>query len=367
MKILYVTTIGLTSIFFKKLILELIEEGHTVDFACNEDDYPVDDELKRSNCKIFQVDFSRSPISKGNIQSVKALRKIAEDNHYDIVHCHTPVAGVCTRLACRTLRKKGLKVFYTAHGFHFYKGAPLINWLIYYPVEKLMSRFTDVLITINHEDYDRACKKMKARRIELIPGVGIDYDRFAFAKVDRSAKRREIGVPDNALLLISVGELNQNKNHRVVISALALLNDPQIHYVIVGKGILHEYLNSFAAESGVAEQVHLAGYREDVHELFKAADINVFPSVREGFGLAAIEGLAAGLPLICSDNRGTREYAVDGVNAAVCIPPTPEEYKSAILRLTEHPLENVSQSVARFSYQNTCEMVKAFYNRECGA
>lgn len=327
MKILYVTTIGLTMIFFKDLVKDLIEEGHTVDIACNETEYKVDDCYREMGCRIHPMEWSRSPLKRGNMRAVRELKRIVAEHQYDIVHCHTPIAGFCTRMACKGLRKRGVKVFYTAHGFHFYHGAPLRNWLVYYPAEKLCSRFTDTLITINREDYGLAVKRMKARRTEYIPGVGVDTDRFRVCAADRTAKRRALGIPEDAFLLLSVGELNENKNHQVVIRAVAGMQNPRIHYMIAGEGPLRERLQQLAQELGVVEQVHLLGYRNDVAELYQTADVNLFPSVREGLGLAAIEGMAAGLPLLCTDNRGTREYAgaYDEVGFH-CFCGSPEDY-----------------------------------------
>lgn len=352
MRILYVTTVGLTMIFFKDLVKELISEGNTVDIATNEDEYKVDTLYHELGCNIFQVDFSRSPLNKGNLKAFKQLKKLVSENHYDIVHCHTPVAGTITRLACREYRKGELKVIYTAHGFHFYKGAPLKNWLLYYPIEKFCSRFTDVLITINHEDYELAKKKMKAKEVEYVPGVGVDVDKFANTVVDRAAKRRELGIPEDAFLLLSVGELNENKNHQIVIRALAELKNPDIYYMIAGKGPLKDYLLELSQELGVEEQVHLLGYRNDVAELYKTADVDVFPSNREGLGLAAVEGMAAGLPLICADNRGTREFAVHDETAVVCKYDSVVDFRDAISKLSNHGnditvLESSAQNMAR--------------------
>lgn len=307
MKILYVTTVGMTMNFFKALVGELIKEGHAVDIACNEDEYKVDDFFRKLGCKVYHIGCVRSPLSKSNLEAVKELKKIVYENHYDIVHCHTPVAGVCTRLACKSFRKNGLKVIYTAHGFHFYQGAPLKNWLVYYPIEKYCSRFTDVLITINQEDYALAKKKMKAKKTEYVPGVGIDVDKFRNTVVDRTAKRKELGIPKNAFLLLSVGELNANKNHQIVIRALAQLNDSNIHYMIAGKGDLHDELIDLANRLGVAEQVHLLGYRNDVAELYKTADVYCLPSIREGLNVSVMEAMASGLPVICSCIRGNTD------------------------------------------------------------
>lgn len=333
MKILYVTTVGLTMIFFRDLVCELVEDGNIVDIATNEKEHEVDSFYDKLGCCVKQIDFSRFPLNKDNIRAYKQLKNFISENHYDIVHCHTPVAGAITRLACRKLGKEGLRIIYTAHGFHFYKGAPLKNWLIYYPIEKICSNWTDVLITINKEDCELAKKKMKAKRIEYVPGVGIDVDKFANTVVNRAEKRKELGIPEDAFLLLSVGELNKNKNHQIVIRALAELNNQNIHYMIAGQGSLHDYLFGLAQKLNVEDQVHLLGYRTDVAELYKTADVNVFPTIREGLGLGALEGMASGLPLICSDNRGTREYAVHNMNAIVCQFDSVKDFYDAISEL----------------------------------
>lgn len=336
MKILYVTTLGTSMSFFCSLIKELIDEGNTVDLACNSIVSNVPEYYLELGCKIINLPCTRSPLSKDNISAYWQLKKFISENHYDIVHCHTPIAGAITRLACRKFRKNGLRVFYTAHGFHFYKGASLKNWLLYYPIEKFCSRFTDTLITINHEDYDRARRHLHARRTEFVPGVGLDIGRFAGAAADRAGIRRELGVPEDAFLLISVGEVNRNKNHEIVIRALARIARPEIHYVIVGKGPLVPKLQELAVALGVGANVHFAGHRDDVPELLKAADVDVFPSIREGFGLAAVEGMAVGLPLICADNRGTRMYATEYDRAdfhGMC--SDLEMYACAITRLAD--------------------------------
>ena len=174
--------------FFKPHVEMLVREGHHVDIACNYNDLALDHLYEELGCQAFQIDFSRSPLSPDNIKAYKQLNKVIDNGNYDIVHCHTPNASVITRLVCRKYRKKdGLKVFYTAHGFHFYKGAPKINWMVFYPVEKFCSRFTDKLITINQEDYVLAKSKFKAKEVHYVPGVGVDLSKFENVTVDRNA------------------------------------------------------------------------------------------------------------------------------------------------------------------------------------
>ena len=330
MKILYITTIGCTMVFFKDFISKLIEEGHTVDIACNDRESKVDELYNEIGCNIYTIDSSRSPIDKGNIRAIKQIEKIVKENEYDIVHCHTPIAAACTRIACKGFRKKGLKVIYTAHGFHFFKGCPFINKLIFYPIEKICSYFTDVLININKEDFELAKKKFKAKKIEYVAGVGIDVAKFRDTCVDVSAKRVEIGVPEDAYIVISVGELNLNKNHKTVINAISEMQNDKIHYVVAGEGPLKEELNAFAYEKGIADKVHLLGRRNDVAELFKCSDVFVHPSFREGLPVAVMEAMASGLACVVSNIRGSRDLIVHGKGGIIVTDNCSDCYKAAI-------------------------------------
>ncbi|MBQ2727166.1 MAG: glycosyltransferase family 4 protein [Clostridia bacterium] len=332
MRILYVTTISLTmNSFFKPHIEMLVREGNQVDLACNDRDLPLDGLYSELGCGVHRIDFSRSPLNPDNFRAYGQLSRVIEKGGYDIVHCHTPNAAVITRLVCRKFRKKtGLKVFYTAHGFHFYKGAPMLNWMVYYPVEKFCSRYTDKLITINTEDYELAKKKFKAGEVHYVPGVGIDLSRFENVQVDREAKRHEIGVPEDAFLLFSVGELNENKNHQVILRAVAALKNPKIHYAVAGVGDKKEALLTLAEELGVAGQLHLLGYRKDIPELNHSADVFCFPSYREGLSVSLMEAMACRLPCIVSRIRGNIDL-IDENGGNLFNPYNQEECKSAIL------------------------------------
>lgn len=305
MRILYVTTVGITMTFFRNFVRSLLDEGHVVDIATNENGYPVPECYKEWGCKIYPISTSRSPFSFGNIKAIKQIRILAKN--YDIVHCHTPLAGMATRLACKKLRKKNnLKVIYTAHGFHFYRGAPKKNWLIYYPIEKRCSKWTDVLFTITKEDFELAKAKMKAKKTLYIPGVGIDVYKFNKVKVDAVKKKEEIGIPSSSIMVFSVGELNVNKNHQVVIKALGLLKKSDIHYVIAGVGEQEENLRKLAKEQNV--NLHLLGFRKDVAELNKTADLFILPSIREGLNVSMMEAMAAECPVLVSRIRGNVDF-----------------------------------------------------------
>ncbi len=273
--------------------------------------------MESKGYRVVQIDFSRKISNiKGQIKSYRQVKKLAKE-HFDLVHCHSPICAAMTRVAFRKNRRKGTKVIYTAHGFHFFAGAPLINWLIYYPIEKVCSYMTDVLITINKEDYHRAKRKFHAKETKYIPGVGIDVEKIQAVQVDRDAKRRELGIEPDDFLLLSVGELSKRKNHLAVVKAIARLNDAKIKYVICGQGLLKQQLEKAIENFDIKSQVKLLGFRTDIIELCKIADLFVFPSLQEGLPVALMEAMACGLPCIVSKIRGNVDLIEKGVNGFV--------------------------------------------------
>lgn len=300
------------------------EEGWQVDVACaGSEKVPYCDNQ-------FETSWKRSPFSLKTFKGIKELKNIIKNGKYDVVYCHTPIGGLTARLASMKARKNGTKVVYFAHGFHFYKGAPLKNWLIYYPVEKICSYLTDVLITINKEDYALAQKKMKAKKVVYIPGVGMNLEKINAVNVNFAEKRKELDIPQDATVLLSVGELNKNKNHETVLRAIA---DMDVYYVIVGKGRLDKHLKNLADELGMSERVKLVGFREDVAELYKISDVFVFPSYREGLSVSVMEAMASGLPCVVSKIRGNTELIDHDLGGYLCSPSDINEFKNAISKI----------------------------------
>ena len=234
------------------------------------------------------------------------------------------------RLAAHKIKTK---INYTTHGFHFYKGAPLKNWLLYYPVERFLSRWTDVLVLINKEDFERAKKAFHAKRTEYLPGVGIDLKRFETNEELRIQKRAELGLKTGDIMLFSVGELNDNKNHGIVIRTIANLNHPNIHYYVCGKGDWQESYEEMIRKLGVQDRVHIMGYQEDVVSFYQAADIFVLPSKREGLSVALMEAMASGKPVICADIRGNRELIDNKKGGYIIKKNTEGEYVCALQKL----------------------------------
>lgn len=265
----------------------------------------------------------------GIINSYKSVKNLCNKNRYKLLHCHSPIGSVVARLGARSARKKyGTKVIYTAHGFHFFKGAPIINWLALFPIEWICSFITDVLITINKEDYERAKKLFHAERIEYVPGIGIDTQAIRNTVTNKKAKLAEFGVNDETVFL-SVGELNKNKNHEVIIRALSKIHKP-FKYILCGKGDRKEYLESLANELGIGNNVIFAGYRTDIKELLNCADVFCFPSFREGLSVALMEAMAAGMPCVVSCIRGNVDLIQEGVNGFLCAPDNVDEFAEAL-------------------------------------
>lgn len=311
------------------------ENGWQVDVAAG-NDFKNPEECNIPYCdNFYSISIKRSPLRKENLQAIRQLQDLIEKEEYQIVHCHTPMGSVVARVAAAKSRRLGTKVLYTAHGFHFYKGAPLFNWIVYYPVERILSRFTDVLITINHEDYNRA-KRLKAKQVEYIPGIGLDIDKFHKVS-DASEVRSALGLAENDIFAITVGELTKRKNQITLIRAVAKLEDPHFHLFICGDGVQHETLVAQIKHLGLEEQVHLLGFRKDVYRLCGSADLFLFVSLQEGLPVAVMEAMACGLPVICSNIRGNKELITQGKGGYLVNPTDIDETAQRIRQCLEKP------------------------------
>lgn len=304
---------SMIDLFNEDNINVLLELGYKVDVACNfkEGSITSNDHvekyrrsLEKRGIGTYHVPIPRSIYRvRKIIQSYLFVKEMVNNKEYNIVHCHSPIGGVICRLACIGARRRGTKVIYTAHGFHFFKGASKKAWLIYYPVERICARYTDVLITINKEDYARA-QKFKAGKVVYVPGIGVHVADIQNIVIDRNEKRKEFGLSDKDFVFMSTGQLSERKNHEVVIYALSRIHDETVKYLIVGLGELEGYLKKLAAKLNVSNRVIFAGYREDVYEILHAVDGFVFPSLQEGLPVALMEAMCVGLPVICSSVRG---------------------------------------------------------------
>lgn len=364
-KVLFVATVVKIHIMvFHIPYLEWFKkQGYEVHVAAS-NDYENKEDCNIPFCdKFFDLPFERQPLKKNNIKVGKQLEKIIEDNAYDIIHCHTPMGGILGRWAARNSTSK---VLYTAHGFHFYDGAPLKNWLFLYPAERFYSRFTDVLITINEEDYKRA-QTFKAKQVKYIPGVGIDLNDIQINEEKVSNLKKELKFTPNDFVLCSIGELNRNKNHNIVLEALNKINNKHIKYVVAGEGNLRENLTKKVRELNLEKQVTFLGFSNDIYELLFLSDIFIFPSYREGLSKSLMEAMAMGKPIIASDIRGNKDLIVDETGGLLFEPRNADQLAKYILLMMNNELFRDSASlynqekVKQFSIENVLNEMSKIY------
>lgn len=312
--------------------------------------------LTGMNVRVIDIPIPRSINLHTIFFAYKNVKKLVAKEHYNLIHCHSPIGGAICRLAAKKERKRGMRVIYTAHGFHFYKGASTKNWIVFYPVEKLLSRITDVLITINTEDYKRAKKSFKAKETIYVPGVGVNTEKVE-AYYRRDEIRKALGIEKNQIVLLSVGELNKNKNHETVIRALSKLENKAC-YIIVGKGEKEEYLNNLINQLKLSDHVKLVGFRNDVADFYIAADVFVFPSFREGLSVSLMEAMVNSLPVVCSRIRGNIDLIDEGRGGFLFDPTSEDDVENSIQKI----FESDYKAFGKYNYQK----VKAFDEKKIG-
>lgn len=371
-KIIYIATVAKKHIcqFHIPYLKWFHEHGYEV-HVCAGNDFDERDDMNIPYCdKFYDVCFSRSPLSRDNIKAYRQLKKLLYENDYDLIHCHTPIASAIARLAAKKLRKKGTTVLYTSHGFHFFRGAPKSS-IIYYLAEKFLVPYTDGIITVNDEDYEAAKKLCKRKKCDVyyVPGMGVDTETIKNTVVDKAELKKSLGIPAEAFTLLSVSEQNYNKNLTTTLKAFARIDSPVMYYLICGIGDMLESHKALAKELGIADRVVFTGYRYDIFEIVHIADVFLFPSLREGFGVACIEAMSAGVPIIASDIRGVRGYAVNGKNSILLEPSDIDGFAKAIERLeSDHALRekmsrNALGSVAPFDLKKSLGAMEKIYGK----
>ena len=302
MRVLMVTNkVKTYALGFQNVIGPLTELGHSVVWAADFSQFVADKSV--IPCSIEQISINTNPLNSGNRQAYKSLLNIIEKHKIEAVVCSTPIGGALARLAAK--KKHISPVVYEAHGFLFFKGAPLINRTVYKWEEDFLAHYTDVLITITEEDY-QAAQKLKirsGRKPYLVHGAGVNVG--VTVDIDRTEKRKSIGVPEDTFVIVSAGELNKNKNTEVIVRALKDVDGA--HYVACGVGPEKDNLEKLAQELGVSERFHLMGYRTDMPEIMACSDVFTMMSFREGMSRAILEAMDLGLPCVGSDTRGIRD------------------------------------------------------------
>lgn len=353
----------------------LKEKGYNVVFAANTKILQWEDTkkaLEQLSVPVVHIDFdSKNPFSRKNFKAFIQIKTLLKKEKYDLIHCHTPIAGLITRLAAYKYRKKGAVVIYTTHGFAFTSYSSAKEWFLYYSLENFSSRFCDAIITINKEDYGYA-KKMNCKQVFYINGVGVDISKYCKINIDREKYRESIGVKQNKIMVLSVGELSERKNHQIIIKALAKIEDRDKYvYVICGNGInggTGDMLRQLAIENKV--NLILLGFRHDIPEITKCSDIGAIPSVREGLGLSGIQFLAAGIPVIGTNVQGIRDYIIDGKTGFLCKAFDENMFANAIRNLSnlnaedkEKFRQNCMQMAQKFDIKVSYSQMKQIYSK----
>jgi glycosyltransferase EpsD len=345
----------------------------------NENGFAVDIVIEnRGNHKIpfisqrFELAFPRSPLNRVYFSTFSRLKSIISSEHYDLIHCHTPLPSVVARLAARRARKEGTKVLYTAHGFHFYKGAPLKNWLMYYPAEYLLSAFTDGIVTINKEDFGYINGKMFHKDSFYIKGIGVNSQRFRpFSHEEIVTTREALGFSQDAFILLYVAEFIPRKNHRFIIQTLPELKKkiPHLKVLFVGKGVLLEQMKDLARNLDVNKTIDFLGFRNDIPHLAAIADIGISSSKHEGLPIALVEEMLCSVPVVAPIDRGHKELIEQGVNGFIFQQNDKKGFIRAIVNLFENPDlrkkmgEKALEKAQEFKIENSLASMAQIYKK----
>jgi len=344
------------------------ENGWTVDYAC------PDDEKVLYCDNYININMPRSPLHLIKIfNAINKLRKSLYFNNYDIIHCHTPVGAVVARIAGYKLwKEKKVKIIYTAHGFHFYKGSPIKNWIFFYPIEKFLANFTDVLITINREDFYMCQKKnFNSKMIVKFDGVGVNLDKFSTGDIyEKTRLRNKLGFSDNDFILLYIAEFIPRKNHEMLISVISELKKeiPNIKVLLPGKGKTLEKIKNYVKQLGLEDVITFLGYRNDISDLCKASDVYCTTSLQEGLPISVIEAMSSGLPLVVSDIRGQNDVVTENRNGFLFHLNDPKKLITSVLTLYKTPSllnsirENNIQDCKKFSVEIAVDKMSKIYS-----
>ena len=367
-KILFVANVAKEHIvkFHIPTIKMLKEHGWRVDVACKADaDIPYCD-------NVFNLPTERSPFHLKTISAIRKLRELIRKGQYEIIYCHTVTGGLVARMAARPLRKSGIKVVYLSHGFYFYRGAPIKKWLMGYPMEWLLSTYTDEIITINHEDYEFAKKRLNAPIVKMIDGIGVNLDKFSvdFPPNQKMAYRESLGFSDKDYIAIYVAELTKLKNQTSLIDAAKILvkKIPEFKLLLVGPDHMNGKLQR-RAEKLPDKCVVFTGWRNDVCQLLHMSDIALASSSSEGLGLNIVEAMACGLPVVAYDNRGHREIISDRKNGRLVPVNDVNKLADAVVEihddrdLADKWKKNAMESIKRFDGSNVLADIYEILNQ----
>ncbi len=317
-------------------------------------------ELRDADITCLQLSFQKLKNHFANQKNVeKELDRIFRAFEYDLVHCLTLSSLWC---AGPIAKKYHIPVMCTSYGLPVYEGVSLITRLKLAPKMKKASKYAEVFVCCNYEDYSFAKSNFKSKHVFRIPGIGLDPYRFRAPTVSRHRMRDFMEIPQNAVTLITVGALTKQKNHAVILKALARLRMLEIHYVICGGGDNADYLYKLTQNLNLNDRVHFTKHRDDIVNMLHACDIFCLPSKAEGIGIAALEAMEAGLPLITSNVQGLKDIMEDGVTGFSFRPDDVTGFVAGIEALTEdkklrEQMGQHNRSAAEVFYRENTEYI----------
>lgn len=369
-KVLFTATVDSHILQFHLPYLKYFKEnGYEVHVATN-----GKEEIPYCDVKHY-ISFERKPFKLNNIKAIKKIKEIINKEKYSIIHTHTPMGSVVTRIAAKETRKENnTRVIYTAHGFHFYKGAPILNWLFYYPIEKYLLKYTDTLITINEEDYNFAKNKFSKRckDIKYVPGVGIDENKFNFIMTDEEKinLRKQLGLNDNDFIILYPAELSKRKRQMWLIKTLEKLlkNNSNMHLLLPGEDILKGKCQKFVKKLDLDKQVHFLGYRKDIPKLLRITDLAVSSAKQEGLPVNIMEAMQTKLAIVASNCRGNRQLVKDSINGYIVPLNNSKEFSEKIETLYKNEElrnefgKNNGKYISKYSLDNILKQMEKIYN-----
>jgi len=324
MKILFATTVAVThEMFLLPYARHFRAQGWRVDGAAA--GITDSQECRKSYDHTFEMPWSRNPLNPRNlIAAVGRIRALAKNGNYDIVHVHTPVAAYITRCALGRMKYRlGLKVVYTAHGFHFHPGGNPVANVVFLALEKSAGRLTDRLIVINRSDWNSALIHgiVPSEHVIHIPGIGVELKDYDPARVNGDSIdnfRSSISLNRESPLFLMVAEFHSGKRHIDALKAFQGVR-ADAHLAFAGTGTLLGKIEDQARRMGIEKRIHFLGYRKDIPILMRSSVATILPSVREGLARSVMESMCLGTPVIGTDIRGIRELLEKG--GGILVPP----------------------------------------------
>ncbi|MBO9130003.1 glycosyltransferase family 4 protein [Bacillus sp. 165] len=367
-KVLFSATVYLHLAAFHKPFMKMLQRnGFEVHAAANPH-FGRKDEIEELGVKCWDIPFSRSPYTKHNWKAYKELKSLFEENYFDLIHVHTPVASFLVRYLAK--RNKQGPVLYTAHGFHFFKGAPLTNWLLYYSAERIASRWTDGLIVMNNEDYSNGIKMgfIPNETLFSTRGVGIDIESYSYK--EKSEIRKELNIPEDHIVITCVAELCSRKNQLYLLEAWKELSTmhKHIHLLLVGDGGMETELTEFANNKGL-RNVHFAGYRTGIPSIISSSDIMTLVSKQEGLPRCIMEAMACSKPSVVTNVRGSRDLVEHGVTGYVVELDDKEQLVQSFHALIQDKEKRIQMGQAAFekiqgyALQNVSGQLDSIYRK----